>query len=82
LIASASKREHMFGQLRDRGFSREALARVRSPVGVPLGAESPAEIAVSIVAEIVREMHPSSLGTSTREVSQVTPNPDAVSRPP
>lgn len=82
LIASGSKREHMFARLRDRGFSREVLARVRSPVGLPLGAETPAEIAVSIVAEIVRELHPSSLGTSAREVSQVTPKPDAVPRPP
>jgi len=82
LIASASKREHMFATLRDRGFTRDALARIRSPVGLPLGAETPAEIAVSIVAEIVRELHPSSLGTSAREVPQVTPKPDAVPRPP
>jgi len=53
LIASASKREHMFAKLRERGVSREALARVRSPVGLPIGAEAPSEIAVSIVAEIV-----------------------------
>jgi len=82
LIASASKREHMFATLRERGASRDSLARVHSPVGLPLGAESPAEIAVSIVAEIVRELHPSSLGTSTREVSQVVRSTDAVSRPP
>jgi len=82
LIASASKREHMFATLRGRGVSREALARVRSPVGLAIGAESPAEIAVAIVAEIVRELHPSSLGTSKREVSRVTPDQDAVPRPP
>jgi xanthine dehydrogenase accessory factor len=58
LIASAAKREHMFAQLRERGISREAIARVRSPVGLPIGAESPAEIAISIVAEIVTELHP------------------------
>jgi len=81
LIASASKREHMFSSLRNRGISREALGRVRSPVGLPIGAESPAEIAVSIVAEIVRELHPSSLGTSTREVSQVSVGHDAAARP-
>jgi xanthine dehydrogenase accessory factor len=82
LIASASKREHMFAKLRERGVSREALARVRSPVGLPIGAQSPPEIAVSIVAEIVRELHPSSLGSSSRQVSQVTPVQDAVPRPP
>lgn len=58
LIASAPKREHIFRTLRERGISREALARVRSPVGVAIGAESPAEIAVSIVGEIVRDLHP------------------------
>jgi len=78
LIASASKREHMFATLRSRGVSREALDRVRSPVGLPLGAETPAEIAVSIVAEIVRELHPSSLGTPKRGVSLVTPVHDVV----
>ena len=82
LIASVSKREHMFATLRERGVGREALARIRSPVGLPLGAQTPAEIAVSIVAEIVRELHPSSLGTSKREVSRVTPDQDAVPRPP
>ncbi len=57
LIASASKREHLFAQLRERGVPREAIARVRSPVGLEIGAESPAEIAVSIVAEIVESLH-------------------------
>ena len=58
LIASAAKREHMFASLRARGVGRAVLDRVRSPVGVPIGAESPEEIAVSIVAEIVSERHP------------------------
>ena len=82
LIASASKREHMFAKLRERGVPREALARVRSPVGLPIGAESPSEIAVSIVAELVRELHPSSLGSSARQLPQVTPDTDVVPRAP
>jgi len=82
LIASESKREHLFAKLRERGVSREALARVRSPVGLPIGAESPSEIAVSIVAEIVRELHPATLGSSSRQLSQVTPDTDAVPRAP
>ncbi len=31
LIASAAKREHMYATLRERGVSREAIARIRSP---------------------------------------------------
>ena len=82
LIASASKREHMYASLRDRGVSREALDRVRSPVGIDIGAETPAEIAVAIVAEIVREMHPASLGTRARDGPARLRSDDAVPRPP
>lgn len=82
LIASASKREHMFATLRERGVSREALERVRSPVGIPLGAETPAEIAVSIVAEIVKELHPATLGTRMGDVPVVFRHDDVVPRPP
>jgi xanthine dehydrogenase accessory factor len=76
LIASASKREHIYARLRERGISREALARVRSPVGVEIGAESPAEIAVSIVAEIVRDLHPPSLRTPARAAPSTSPTTD------
>jgi xanthine dehydrogenase accessory factor len=55
LIASTVKRTHMFAELRRRGVDEAALARVRSPVGLAIGARTPAEIAVSIVAECVQD---------------------------
>jgi xanthine dehydrogenase accessory factor len=58
VIASAAKRERVFATLREAGVAREALARVHSPVGVAIGAESPAEIAISIVAELIEAQHP------------------------
>jgi xanthine dehydrogenase accessory factor len=82
LIASAAKREHMFAELRARNVSREALQRVRSPVGLAIGAESPAEIAVSIVAELVAGMHPPSLGTPATRRAVSPPEGDAPQRPP
>ena len=40
-------------ELRSRGFSDEEIARIRSPVGIDLGARTPAEIALSIAAGLV-----------------------------
>jgi xanthine dehydrogenase accessory factor len=82
LIASASKREHMFATLRGRGVSREALARVRSPVGIEIGAQTPAEIAVSVAGEIVRDLHPPGLRTPTRAVRAIGREGDVGRRSP
>ncbi|MDN4481196.1 XdhC family protein [Demequina muriae] len=41
--------------LREAGVDPEALARLRSPIGLDLGAVTPAETAISIVAEIVAD---------------------------
>lgn len=58
LIGSASKRGHLFDALRRSGAPEAQVARVRCPIGLPIRAESPAEIAVSVVAEIVQSLHP------------------------
>jgi xanthine dehydrogenase accessory factor len=39
--------------LRERGMAEEKIARVHSPMGLELNAETPEEIAVSIMAEIL-----------------------------
>ncbi len=44
-------------RLAAEGFDEAALARIRAPVGLPIGALSPGEIAVSIMAEIVAIRH-------------------------
>jgi xanthine dehydrogenase accessory factor len=82
LIASAAKREHMYAKLRERGVSRDALARIHSPVGLAIGAESPAEIAVSIVGEIVAEQHPTILGSSSRDARATEGSKNVVARTP
>jgi xanthine dehydrogenase accessory factor len=40
-------------QLKEAGVPEKALSRVRSPMGLELHAETPEEIAVSIMAEII-----------------------------
>lgn len=55
LIGSKRKREVLFGELRQEGFSAEDLARLHTPVGLPIGGDSPEEIAVSIVAQLIQK---------------------------
>lgn len=54
MIGSRRKRRAIEETLREAGIPSERIAELRSPVGEPIGAETPAEIAVSIVAELVR----------------------------
>lgn len=53
LIGSRRKVLAIFDDLRRAGVPREAMERVRAPIGLDIGAVTPAEIAVSIFAEII-----------------------------
>jgi xanthine dehydrogenase accessory factor len=54
MIGSKRKREKIYQALMDEGVSGERLKQVHSPIGMDIGAETPEEIAVSIVAELIR----------------------------
>ena len=54
LIGSRNKVAKFFLRLRAAGTDPALFSRVSAPVGLDIGAETPAEIAVSIVAELVR----------------------------
>jgi xanthine dehydrogenase accessory factor len=53
-VASKVKAAKVVGYLREKGVAGEALSQVRAPAGLDIGAASPEEIAVSILAEIVQ----------------------------
>lgn len=53
MVGSKRKRAELFGQLQADGFSNADLERVHCPVGLAIGGETPAEIAVSILAEMI-----------------------------
>lgn len=54
MIGSKSKRKILFKELEEEGVPKEALDKVHSPIGIQLGGKEPTEIAVSILAEIVK----------------------------
>ena len=53
IIGSKRRWEMTKKQLLTMGISKEALSKVHSPIGLELQAESPEEIAISIIAEII-----------------------------
>lgn len=53
LVASPRRTAEVRGHLAERGVAPGRLERLRGPAGLDLGAETPAEIAVSILAELV-----------------------------
>jgi xanthine dehydrogenase accessory factor len=55
LIASRRKATALKGRLVEDGLAPEAMARLRAPAGLDLGAITPEEIALAILADIVRE---------------------------
>ena len=54
VIASPARMEEVRRVLAAQGLDAEQIARVRGPAGLDIGAESPEEIAISILAEIVQ----------------------------
>jgi xanthine dehydrogenase accessory factor len=53
MIGSRRKRGLIFEQLAREGCTPDDLSRVHCPIGLPVGAETPEEIAVSIAAELI-----------------------------
>jgi xanthine dehydrogenase accessory factor len=57
MIGSRSKVRTVLTELEEEGIAAAALQRVRAPVGLDLGGHAPAEVALSILAQIVAEQH-------------------------
>lgn len=55
MIGSRRRVRIVLQHLLEDGVSPDALERVHSPIGLDIGAETPEEIAISIVAEIIKE---------------------------
>jgi xanthine dehydrogenase accessory factor len=69
-VASKTKAGKVLEFLKTRGVSQEKISRVRAPAGLNIGATSPEEIAVSILAEIVQLR-----ASAVKSAARPTPSP-------
>jgi xanthine dehydrogenase accessory factor len=74
MIGSKRKNHLIFQALLRDGFTDEDLQRVHAPIGLPIGGETPEEIGVSIVAEMIqarsRQDQLKKLGVHTKEQAE------------
>lgn len=54
MIGSRRRVRGVLDLVREKGYSEELLARVHAPIGLDIGARTPEEIAVSVIAEVVQ----------------------------
>ena len=69
LIGSRAKVRRIFDALREEGTTPEALHPVHAPIGLDIGAITPQEIAVSILAELIAVKHGRIAETNVAAVS-------------
>jgi xanthine dehydrogenase accessory factor len=79
--ALGSRRSHAqrVGALLDRGILPGRIAQLHSPLGLDLGAASPAEVAVSVLAEVIAARNPAATHQPLRETSGPIHQPAASS---
>ncbi len=63
MIGSHTKTKIVFDHMIQNGFSREKLLTVHTPIGLPIGANTPEEIAVCIVGELIQVKNGKSHGS-------------------
>ena len=76
VVASRRRFDPLRDALLAQGVSRDALDRIAAPAGLDIGARTPEEIAVSIMAQIVERRRAGA--KATREESASEPSPEAV----
>ena len=76
MIGSRRRVKGLFEMLADEGFDKERIGRVHAPIGLSIGAVTPAEIAVSIAAELIAARH--ALPAVAGILPQQNTDPDAL----
>lgn len=68
MIGSRGKVASTFRQLEEAGFSRQQIDTICAPIGLPIGAVTPSEIAFSILAQIIQVKNKNPAGSADRNL--------------
>ncbi|HEU0021177.1 MAG TPA: XdhC family protein [Dehalococcoidia bacterium] len=74
LVASPRRGKAVIDYLVRKGISSETLQKVKYPAGLDIGAETPEEVAMSVLCEIVQKMRAGNQGVAIEQLAQ---GPDA-----
>lgn len=72
MIGSRKKVASTIENLSNAGFSQEQISSIFAPVGLPIGAVTPAEIALSILAQIIQEKNKTHASSADKALLGVT----------
>jgi xanthine dehydrogenase accessory factor len=78
LVASRRRAANVFGVLAQQGLAAERLAMIRNPVGLDIGARTPGDVAVSILAEIIANSPSPVAGDAVPPAVHGGPHPEAM----
>ncbi len=72
MIGSKRKVAETFQNLRNDGFTEDRIGSIFAPIGLPIGAVTPAQIAVSILAQIIQEKNKRHASSADRALLEIT----------
>ena len=71
MIGSRAKVAATFEALIQEGFSKQQLSSIHAPIGLKIGGQTPAEIAISIAAELVQVRNQTCVSSFSEELQQL-----------
>lgn len=74
MIGSKNKVATTVASLKEHGFSDEQISTLHAPIGLSIGAQTPAEIAISILAEIIEIKNKHSISSVSEELLNTEKN--------
>ncbi|HWQ97937.1 MAG TPA: XdhC family protein [Clostridia bacterium] len=79
LIGSRRRTIELFKMLEEEGFDRGKIDRIHTPIGIAIGAETPKEIAISILAELIQQRSSRSAERDATRLALVSHEPELLS---